>query len=71
MRRFLTFARAEKGATAIEYGLIAGLVAVAIIAAVTLAGDNLTTTWNSIASGLDSSSGSSSTSSTSTSTSGT
>lgn len=66
MHRFQTFARAEKGATAIEYGLIAGLIAVAIIAAVTLAGDNLSTTWNAIASGLDTSSSSSSTSTTST-----
>lgn len=32
----------ESGATAIEYGLIAGLVAVAIIAALSLLGDSLT-----------------------------
>jgi pilus assembly protein Flp/PilA len=31
----------EDGATAIEYGLIAGLIAVAIITAVTLVGTNL------------------------------
>ena len=31
----------EKGVTAIEYGLIASLIAVAIIAAITLVGTNL------------------------------
>ena len=31
----------EKGATAVEYGLIVGLIAVVIIAAVTLLGTNL------------------------------
>src|SRR5690242_10932930 len=37
------FIRDESGATAIEYGLIASLIAVAIIAAVELVGTNLTT----------------------------
>ena len=41
----MTFLRAldanQDGATAIEYGLIAGLIAVAIIAAVTLVGTDL------------------------------
>jgi len=32
----------EEGATAIEYGLIAGLIAVAILTAVTTLGGNLT-----------------------------
>ena len=40
----------ESGATAIEYGLIAAGIAVAIIAAVGLLGDNLGTLFNSIAS---------------------
>jgi pilus assembly protein Flp/PilA len=39
----------EKGVTAIEYGLIASLVAVVIITAVTLVGTNLSTTFNTIA----------------------
>ena len=42
----------ESGATAIEYGLIAALIAVAIIAAATLVGQNLSTTFNNIASNL-------------------
>ena len=43
------FIREEDGATAIEYGLIASLIAVVIIAAVALIGTNLTTTFSSIA----------------------
>jgi pilus assembly protein Flp/PilA len=33
--------RSEQGVTAVEYGLIAGLIAIAIIAGVTLVGTNL------------------------------
>lgn len=40
------------GATAIEYGLIAALIAVVIIAAVRLVGTNLQTTFNSVAAAL-------------------
>lgn len=39
----------EEGATAVEYGLLAALVAAAIIAAVTLLGQNLTAIFNRIA----------------------
>ena len=39
----------EKGATAVEYGLMVGLIAVAIIFAVTLLGDNLKAMFNDIA----------------------
>jgi pilus assembly protein Flp/PilA len=39
----------ESGATAIEYGLIAALVSVAIIAALTLLGENLSTLFDGIA----------------------
>ena len=42
----------ESGATAIEYGLIAAGIAVAIIAAVGLLGDNLGDLFNTIASEL-------------------
>ena len=41
--------RDEKGATAVEYGLMVGLIAVVIIAAVTLLGDNLKAMFNDIA----------------------
>ncbi|MFI4986195.1 MAG: Flp family type IVb pilin [Alphaproteobacteria bacterium] len=41
--------RSKQGVTAIEYGLIAGLIAVAIVAAVTLVGTDLGATFNTIA----------------------
>lgn len=43
------FARDEEGVTAIEYGLIAALIAVVIIAAVSLVGNNLRDVFNFIA----------------------
>lgn len=49
---FSRFFNDESGATAIEYGLIAALVAVVIIGGVTLVGDNLSTTFNSVATAL-------------------
>jgi pilus assembly protein Flp/PilA len=39
----------EEGATAVEYGLMVALIAIAIIAAVTLLGGNLATLFDSIA----------------------
>jgi len=42
----------KKGVTAIEYGLIASLIAVVIITAVTLVGTNLSTSFNTIANNL-------------------
>lgn len=49
------FVRSESGATAIEYGLIAGLIAVVIITAATLVGSNLSDTLDTIATAVDSS----------------
>jgi pilus assembly protein Flp/PilA len=49
MSKFFAFLRDENGATAIEYGLIAALISVVIITAVTLVGTNLTATFNAIA----------------------
>ncbi len=42
----------EDGATAIEYGLIAALIAVAAIAAFQLVGTNLSTIFNTVAGDL-------------------
>ncbi len=42
------FFREEDGVTAIEYGLIAALIAVAIIAGTTLVGTNLNATFTAI-----------------------
>jgi pilus assembly protein Flp/PilA len=41
-----------EGANAIEYGLIASLVSVAIIASATLVGTNLATTFGTVAAAL-------------------
>lgn len=41
------------GATAIEYGLIAAGIAIAILVAVQLVGTNMSTLFNNIAGGLD------------------
>ncbi|HLK23699.1 MAG TPA: Flp family type IVb pilin [Caulobacteraceae bacterium] len=53
MQTFLSkFAKAESGATAIEYGLIVALIAVVIIGAVTLVGTNMSGSFNTIASNV-------------------
>ena len=44
--------RDERGVTALEYGLIAGLVAVVIVTAVTSLGTQLAATFTSIVSAL-------------------
>jgi pilus assembly protein Flp/PilA len=46
------FIREEEGATAIEYGLIAALISVVIILALTAIGSQLNATFNSIATSL-------------------
>ena len=46
------FANDESGATAIEYGLIASLISVVIIGAVTLVGTSLTTKFGAISTAL-------------------
>jgi pilus assembly protein Flp/PilA len=49
---FRRFADDQSGVTAIEYGLIAALIAVVIITAVTTVGTDLSKTFNSIATAL-------------------
>ena len=50
MSKFMTrFLKDESGATAVEYGLIAALIAVAIIGGVTLLGNNLNTRFTTVA----------------------
>jgi pilus assembly protein Flp/PilA len=46
------FMRDEQGVTAIEYGLIAALIAVIIIGAVSALGTNLSTTFSTVAGSL-------------------
>jgi pilus assembly protein Flp/PilA len=49
---FSRFAKDESGATAIEYGLIASLVAVVIITALTTLGTKLTATFGQVSAKL-------------------
>lgn len=42
----------ERGATAIEYGVMVALIAAVIISTLTVVGDNLTMTFNQILIGL-------------------
>ena len=44
----MNFLQDENGATAIEYGLIAALIAIVIITGLSLLGTNLNTAFNSI-----------------------
>ncbi len=50
--RIARFVKDNSGVTAIEYGLIALLVAVGIIASVTLLGDNVSAMFNTVASSM-------------------
>jgi pilus assembly protein Flp/PilA len=52
MNIFSRFIRDESGATAIEYGLIAALIAVVIITGVTAVGTNLSGTFNTLSTKL-------------------
>jgi pilus assembly protein Flp/PilA len=52
MSKLIQFLRNESGATAIEYGLIAAGIAVAIIAAVQGLGTQLNTTFTSVQTAL-------------------
>jgi pilus assembly protein Flp/PilA len=52
MKTLVKFAKDESGATAIEYGLIAAGISIAIITVVKSLGSNLNTTFNSVATAL-------------------
>ena len=52
MTAFRKFIKNSKGATAIEYGLIAALIAVAAVSAMTALGGKLQTTFNNVSSNL-------------------
>jgi pilus assembly protein Flp/PilA len=53
LRFFRKLRKDENGATAIEYGLIAGLISVVIIAAVTFVGSDLQQVFNIISTELE------------------
>ena len=53
MSKFLSrFMKDESGATAIEYGLIAALISVVIVGALTTIGGNLNTKFTSVGTSL-------------------
>jgi pilus assembly protein Flp/PilA len=52
MAKLVAFLRNESGATAIEYGLIAAGVSIAIVAAVQLLGTSVENTFTSVSSAL-------------------
>ena len=52
MKNFLKMIRNTKGATAIEYGLIAALIAVAAITALGSVGNKLGSTFNNVSNKL-------------------
>jgi len=52
MKHILNFIRNESGATAIEYALIASLIAVAIITAVSTVGTKVSTVFSEVGNSL-------------------
>jgi pilus assembly protein Flp/PilA len=49
MRRLLDFLKNDRGASAVEYGLLVALIAAVIVGAVTLFGERLSATFQAIA----------------------
>jgi pilus assembly protein Flp/PilA len=52
MKTMISFLKNEQGTTAIEYGLIAALISVAAIAAMTAVGGSLIKTFTSVSNSL-------------------
>lgn len=53
MEKLIRFFKDEEGVTAIEYGLIAALIALAIIITVTAVGTNLNVAFNKVSTELN------------------
>ena len=53
MLKFLKLIKNDKGATAIEYGLIAALIAVAAVTAMTGLGKTIGNTFNNVSNAMD------------------
>ena len=58
MNSIMRFVREEEGATALEYGLLAALIAASIVTAVTALGTTVSDTFDSIASDMAAATGS-------------
>lgn len=52
MKTLNQFVKCESGATAIEYGLIASLIAVGIIGTVTVVGTDVSNTFGKVSTGI-------------------
>ena len=53
MKSIRKFLKSDKGATAIEYGLIAALISVVIITAITFVGTSLSAVFQSVGNALN------------------
>ena len=53
MKTLVKLFKDESGATAIEYGLIAALISIVAILAMTAVGENLTTVFDNVATNLE------------------
>jgi pilus assembly protein Flp/PilA len=52
MKKLMSFFRDEEGVTAIEYGIIAAMIAIAIIVTVVLVGSQLSVVFSEVVSAL-------------------
>jgi len=52
MKTFIKFIQEEKGTSAVEYGLLVSLIAVAIVAAISALGSGISSTFSTAASSL-------------------
>jgi pilus assembly protein Flp/PilA len=52
VNQFVRFMQEEEGATAIEYGLLASLIAGVIVGAVTILGTNVNTSFTKVSTAL-------------------
>ena len=52
MKKFIKLIRNSEGATAIEYGLIAALIALALVVGATALGNNINALFNRVATNL-------------------
>ena len=52
MKNFIQFFKNQEGATAVEYAIMAALIAIVIVAMVAIVGEKANNTFSSVASGL-------------------
>ncbi|MDR4496214.1 MAG: Flp family type IVb pilin [Nitrospirales bacterium] len=52
VNQIMRFVKEDEGATAIEYGLLAALIAAVIVGAVTALGNNVNTAFTNVAAGI-------------------